>query len=83
MSTVTLWLLCTYSLTYIFYAASGGEYNPKRDSIGNHLQGNISKLITPASKHLEVCHAGPGYPLAGRGIPSFQRIAAFAGMTEI
>jgi len=29
MSTVTLWLLWTYSLTYIFYAASGGEYNPK------------------------------------------------------
>jgi hypothetical protein len=43
MSTVTLWLLCTYSLTYIFYAASGGEYNPKRDSITGKIDGLIEE----------------------------------------
>jgi hypothetical protein len=32
--------------------------------------------IIPATKDLKLCHAGPGYPLAGRGIQSSQWIPA-------
>lgn len=60
MSTVTLWLLCTYLLTYIFYAAGGGEYNPKRftGSLGNFQKERMCGTPTIILvRGLEIKHA--------------------------